>query len=137
MEEGKGPWFPIRADVPRRITGLRRRRGGQTGAPLSLCRYRQLLYITEKKTTHFICTRCLFPSLLPPSFIPLALLSQAPSLFLNFSSAHAHTRSDTHLHNQTHMLYIFLRHPSPHPVRPLKETHFSFVGSSKSLFTLS
>lgn len=126
MEEGKGPGLPIRADVPWRMTGL----GGQTGAPLSLCRYRQLLYITGEKTTHFIS-----PSL------PLSL--STPSIIHSLSSsltgtvAFSQFLQHIHTHKQTHMLYISLRHPSPHPVRPLKETHFSFAGSSKSLFTLS
>lgn len=134
MEEGKGPGLPIRADVPERMTGL----GGQTGAPLALCRYRQLLYITGEKTTHFISlplSRSLLPSLLPLSFIPLALLYRHSLFFSIFSSTQTgvHTRTHTYARTRRHTSSIFLRHP--HPIHPLKETHFSFADSSKSLFT--
>lgn len=132
MEEGKGPGLPIRADVPWRMTGL----GGQTGAPLSLCRYRQLLYITEAKTAHFISLSLASTlSLFAPPIIHSFSSSLTGAVSFSQFLQHAHTRMHTHKH--THMLYIFLRHPSPHPIRPLKETHFSFAGSSKSLFTLS
>lgn len=91
MEEGQGPRLPIGADVPWRMIGL----GGQTGAPLSLCRYRQLLYITGEKTTHFISPPLLL-SLSAPSIIHCFSSSLTGAVAFSQFLQHRRTQADTH-----------------------------------------
>lgn len=128
---------------PSGLTSLEERRGwrggfgwwGQTGAPLSLCRYSQLLYITGEKTTHFISPwlpppTAPQPPLLPLSFIPLALLSQA----LFFFSPLLLSQFLQHTHTQAHPVYIFPRHPSPHSVPPQRNSFQLCVLLKKPLY---
>lgn len=103
-----------------------RRAGGAVAAALQI--QPVALHHRSEKTTHFISRS--FPLPLPLSFISLGRLSEALSLFFSISNAHTRTRQHTH----THAVYLF---KTAHPTHPLKETHFSFAVSSKSLFTLN
>lgn len=137
---GKGPGLPIRADVPRRKTGLEGGGVWLVGADRSTAVPLQIQPVAlhhRRKDDSLYLSLASSPHGPPTSSAPSIIHSLSSSLTgtVFFLSSPSLSISPTHTHK--HTLYISFQDTLPLTQSPLKETHFSFACSSKSLFTLS